>query len=321
MSLQTRLREMSAVAQNIVPLISYAYEGEQDAGCPVCGAQDNHHVSNWDRRLKPLKTVACLQCGLLHTNPMPREDELVRYYSSLYRLDYQLALGRPSARHVRKRTREAARRSSVILPHLSRGARALDFGAGSGEFVAGLVAAGIDAYGFDPGEGYASHARDTLGARIKTCRWEDVKPDRPFDMVSSFHVLEHLRNPVAALQAAASWLKPEGLLIIEVPDTVRELQKRGFGSLHFAHVIGFNCHNLDAAAARAGFEPLVAYQPTGIVFRKAADHVDFSGADARARQLTRATLEGQSLSRTYVAHHLGKLRFTRRKAVANQQAG
>ena len=38
--------------------------------------------------------IACEECGLLRTDPMPTEEELAAYYASEYRRDYQLAFGK-----------------------------------------------------------------------------------------------------------------------------------------------------------------------------------------------------------------------------------
>ncbi len=94
--------------------------------------------------------------------------------------------------------REAAKRASVLDGLLPRHARTLDFGAGSGEFVALMASRGHDAFGFDPGASYAGHAIDRLGRRIRRARWQEIEARDEFDLVTSFHVFEHLRDPAAA---------------------------------------------------------------------------------------------------------------------------
>ena len=78
---------------------------------------------------------------------------------------------------------------------------------------------------------------------------ESFQPDRLFDLVSIFHVLEHVRQPQLALAKMSSWLKDDGWLVVEVPNiesylakTSRfELEVYGVGALvlFFARDLGW----------------------------------------------------------------------------------
>jgi len=296
-------RDTVSMTRNLLPFTAYPYRGDV-VPCPVCGEVSSTRVANIDRRLKRLPTVACDGCGLLYTNPMPDEADLEAYYRRLYRLDYQMVVS-PTDRHIRKRSAQASRRADIVARMLPRDARTLDFGAGSGEFVLTMSQRGFDAYGFEPGEGYASHARSLLGDRILHMRWQDISFERRFDLVTSFHVLEHLRDPVAALTAAARWVRPGGLIYVEVPDAVAQLRRKGFGSLHFAHLIGFNQHNLQHAAARAGLAVMHVVGPTQILFRRTRE---VAIADPSAGMaLTHAALRERGPTDAYLSHHIGKV--------------
>jgi SAM-dependent methyltransferase len=280
------MKSLAQLTGYLLPFSAYPYRG-QEVPCPVCGSVNQTEVSGVDRRWKRLRTVGCGECGLLFTNPMPTEAELDDYYASLYRLDYQGAVVRPSARHIRKRSAQAARRVSVIKTLLSPNAATLDFGTGSGEFILAMLEVGYDAHGFEPGGTYSSFARQRLGDRIRAGRWQDMDYGPRFDLITSFHVFEHLSDPVSAFRAAVSWLKPGGLIYIEVPDAVSGFKQSGFMSLHFAHVVGFNAHNLMLAAAKAGLEPVHHASATEIVFRRAERPLElYPLADAGAK-LTR----------------------------------
>ncbi|MEO8494756.1 MAG: class I SAM-dependent methyltransferase, partial [Planctomycetota bacterium] len=163
---------------------------------------------------------------------MPTEDELGAYYTKSYRLDYQLATTGPKQKHIAKRNREAAGRVAHVTDLLPRNARTLDFGCGSGEFVSQMLEQGFDAHGFEPGEDYGRYAQGNLGERIKIGGWQNVTFDKPFDLVTCFHVVEHVRDPISAISKMVEWLAPEGLAYIEVPDLGRRQASRGFGELH-----------------------------------------------------------------------------------------
>ena len=67
--------------RNQIPLTAYAYRGEEEC-CNLCGSRHRLTVSRTDRRLKTLKTVACGQCGLIRTDPMPTDAELDAMYGT-----------------------------------------------------------------------------------------------------------------------------------------------------------------------------------------------------------------------------------------------
>ena len=287
-----------------LPFTGYGFEGET-VSCPVCGGSDHRTVAGLDRRLKRLKTALCGHCGTLYTNPMPREDELADYYARHYRRDYQRAATGPSARHRRKRLAEAEARIAKVPDVYATARRSLDFGCGSGELVETLLERGLDAHGFDPGESYADTARSRLAERVQARRWQDAAYDAPFDLVTCFHVLEHLRDPVGALAKMASLLAPDGRLVVEVPDMENDARK-GIGGLHLAHVVGFNGANLELAAARAGLVLEQAYEPTGFVLRHGTPG-DIAALAARGLEKARTGYVDREPVTTYLGYQLGKL--------------
>lgn len=299
-----------SIARYMLPMTRYPYAGAVVA-CPVCAEASFTPVAGIDRRWKRLPTVMCDHCGLLYTNPMPTEAELGTYYEKYYRFDYQFAATRPKPKHIAKRRREAAARVASLEGLLQPGARTLDFGAGSGEFVEQMLERGFDAHGFEPGETYAGHAISRLGPRVRNIGWQEADYGPEFDLVTSFHVFEHLSTPIPALRRAAGWLRPGGKVYLEVPDMARWLADKGVGSLHFAHVLGFNRHNLVLAAAKAGLRPLREASATGIVFEQGAVE-DEEALAAAGRGAMRALLAVRSPMRAYFAHHLDKVGLGRR---------
>ena len=295
-----------AIAKYMLPMTRYPYTGGVVA-CPVCEEVSFTPVAGIDRRLKRLPTVMCDHCGLIYTNPMPTEAELNTYYEKYSRFDYQLATTEPKQKHIVKRRREAEGRAVQLEGLLAPGARTLDFGAGSGEFVALILEKGFDAHGFEPGETYATHAIARLGDRIRLTNWQAADYAADFDLVTCFHVLEHLSTPMPALKRMAGWLKPGGRLYVEVPDMVA-LSRKGFGGLHFAHVLGFNHDNLALAAANVGFRRMKVVEPTGIIFEcgevspQEREELAASGLAA-----TRAHFIDSAPTASYLTYQLGKV--------------
>lgn len=290
-----------------LPFTRYPYQGHKVA-CPGCGHEASSKIAGIDRRLKRLNTAACDHCGLLYTNPMPTDSELEAYYANFYRFDYQAAATAPKDKHLKKRRGEAAVRVRQLEGLLPKQARTLDFGCGSGEFVGAMLALGHDAHGFEPGDTYGSHAQALHGERISIKGWQDVNYQEGFDLVTCFHVLEHLSNPVDALRQMAAWAALDGLVYVEVPDLGSTGPNKGFGALHFAHLLGFNHHNLIVAAARAGLVQERVVAPTGIIFRRGVlDTAALESEAAKGLALTRRLHGGGAMISNYFKHQLGKI--------------
>jgi len=299
----------SEILAYFIPFTRYPYQGEF-VGCPVCSSDRGTQVANLDRRLKRLPTFACDNCGLLYTNPMPTDGELAAYYGEIYRLDYQGASNAPKNKHLRKRAKEAAARAAH-LSFLKPASRTLDVGCGSGEFVTSLLSLGHDANGLEPGHAYGSYARSIHGDRVKVQGWQDVSYSGQFDLVSCFHVLEHLCNPMAALKQMAEWTAPDGLVYIEVPNMGATNPNKGFGGFHFAHVIGFNHHNLLLAGSIAGLQPKVIVSQTGIIFEHGV--CGDGSEEAEKGRILSESLYGKNRSvHNYFRYQLGKVFRNRR---------
>lgn len=224
-----------------------------DAACPVCGEGVGLVVATRDRRRRPLKTVACLRCGLMRVDPLPAADELVRFYESEYRHSYK-GVRRPKLKHVYRSGRLATERLRRLACYLSPGAMVLDVGCGSGEWLYILRAAGCSAVGIELDQQYAEFGRQEYGVDIRTgsiCTSE--LPGRHFHLITMFHVLEHLPNPVQSLERLRCCALDGGLLALEVPN-VNCVHQHPAKRFHYAHVVGFTPESFALAIRMGGWE-------------------------------------------------------------------
>lgn len=193
----------------------------------------------------------------MRVDPLPCEEALRVYYAEQYRLEYKGVL-RPKSYHVIRAAAAACDRIAWLLPHLPAGGRWLDVGAGSGEFAYLLRRKGLAVTALEPNRGYSEYIRDALKVPVLHGFLEDLEEQRgEFDGLSSFHMLEHHPDPVAALGRMRRLLRPDGLLAVEVPNAAFPLvhPKNRF---HAAHLMHFNLENLVLAAGRAGLETVEA---------------------------------------------------------------
>ena len=101
---------------------------------------------------------------------------------------------------------------------ISPPARVVDVGAGQGRFVLAARGRGYDAVGFEPSRrGVEIAAR--RGVSLQAASLGDAQLDSAdAAAVSCWHVLEHLDDPAAALERIAGWLRPDGALLLGVPN-------------------------------------------------------------------------------------------------------
>ena len=122
-------------------------------------------------------------------------------------------------------------------------ARLLDAGAGRGRFVASATAGGYRASGIEASQRGADAAA-FIGAAVEPVAIEEADfADGSFDVVTVWHVLEHLDDPGAALGRISRWLRPGGGLLVGVPN---------LGSLQ-ARLTGGRWYHLDVPRHRVHF--------------------------------------------------------------------
>ncbi|MCY4550396.1 MAG: class I SAM-dependent methyltransferase [Defluviicoccus sp.] len=270
---------------------------------PLDSAGGYEVVSETDRRGGPLRTVICMDTGLVRNDPVPDDAELARFYAEDYRIRYKGAR-RPRRRQVLRNFRRAAAYLRKYRDVLDPAARMLDVGAGSGEFAFLMTRLGKTVTGIEPNVDYAAHCRDALGLDVRTAHLaRELFPPGRFDLIRMNHVLEHLNDPVRYLGEVAGWLAPDGLLYVEVPNIEAECRARSRGRIfHYAHIFNFNPWTLRACAGLAGLAeaPQTARRSagtTGVFFRRdaaAAGSAEIENPEnARiVRRLIRAHYEG-----------------------------
>jgi len=134
----------------------------------------------------------------------------------------------------------------------------LDVGCGRGFTLRFLAEAGYRATGVELSPSAAAHARDALGLDIRTGDFlsQPFAPDQ-FEVVIFWHSLEHIADPLAALDRAKEILKPGGLLVVAVPNFA-SIQARTSGREWFhldvpRHYVHFSIRGLKNALKERGF--------------------------------------------------------------------
>lgn len=200
----------------------------EDVPCPNgCPTKDEElFVANDRLHNLPGKfsVVRCLTCGLIRTNPRPTPESIGFYYPD----DYGPYIGtrihsdsNSKTSLLKKLIRPILRRifqyNTNIIPALQPG-RMLEIGCASGAFLAQMAEQGWQVEGIEFSESSASHAR-SAGYNVYTGTLENApEPERLYDLIVGWMVVEHLHDPREALTKLARWVKPGGWLALSLPN-------------------------------------------------------------------------------------------------------
>lgn len=181
------------------------------SACACCGGALAH--PGWG----PPALRACPACGsaFLPAEAQAAEDYGQDYFdgSGAGGVDYEGS--KPQFQLInRSRYDRIARHVAAGLPR-----RSLELGSALGFFMETVEAQGWTAWGVELSAFAAGKARLRFGERVFCGTLEETPLDwRDFGLVTGFHVLEHLPEPAAAVQALSARLLPGGLMAFEVPD-------------------------------------------------------------------------------------------------------
>lgn len=256
-------------------------ESEQawaDVVCPYCEGDEHTSVYNITRPTRT-EVLLCLRCGLgFQANPL-REAELEAYYASSS-TGYAHGHGSRSARLV-------ACRHQCIDPFLELSATSsrsqgqiVDIGCGFGDFLAswrdnpfGKEARLI---GVELNPERIHYARERLGLEVLERSYSGVEwSSNQTDLVTAFGVLEHLEEPAHFFSIIYRMLKPQGLLVVSVPDLDRPLIALS-EFFQIEHILYFSAEVLKKMAESAGFtiehhtDTTPSYPDITLVLRKPA---------------------------------------------------
>lgn len=229
----------------------------------LCGGTRFDTVSTYDRYRIWQPIMLCRSCGLLFCQPRMADDTINWFYSSdVYRCLYNSTLLPHTSEAFMKQASRSTRRHDTIrkmavYDHIKTVG---EIGCGAGWNLWWFHQDGKKVIGTDYSPGLTEAGRG-IGMDIRTGTMDQLSGER-FDVLLIPHVLEHMPDPLAALQGAAKLLAEDGLLHVEVPDA-RDVC---LGMLQSAHLWYFTPKRLQHLAAQAGLVPVAEESYGGVHF-------------------------------------------------------
>lgn len=178
---------------------------------------------------KSFDLVKCEKCGVIYVNPRPTRRDIGKFYPKTY---YSSALGRLVNWVVEKiMTLYRIIACKSVLKYKKSG-KILDIGCGTGDFLYEIKKRGFRTIGIDISPEACRQARQKK-LRVFNKELEDCSfPKKSFDVVTLWHVLEHLHDPREVIRKIGKILKDDGLLVIEVPN-IKSFSFKLFGKYFF----------------------------------------------------------------------------------------
>ena len=215
--------------------------------CALCRGNNFKLISEKDSKSKDKLIVCfCNACSMVSQNPIPTEQQVEQYYATEYRQDYKQVF-EPKLKHVYRAGNLALDRLGFLTKNNVLSGKLLDVGAGGGEFTYVSSQLGFDSTGIEPNIGYSNYARDQYQANVKTGQLADV--DGKFDVITMFHVMEHIPDPIKTFKKLYDLLNEDGFLFIEVPNIESFSQSPG-NTFFKAHIHYFSTATLVCAASK-----------------------------------------------------------------------
>jgi len=188
--------------------------------CPLCGCLHNKpFLETKDYLLtgESFNLVQCSDCTLVYTNPRPTPDFMGRYYESGdYISHVQDKSNIKNIIYYWARNLMFHKKLSWMKSLQPIKSRLLDYGCGTGSFLNFLFTKEWDVWGVEPNETARKLAPNRLSNRV-FANLEEL-PLMEFDIITLWHVLEHLHDIHGTIEVLLSNLSKPGWLVLAIPN-------------------------------------------------------------------------------------------------------
>lgn len=230
-----------------------------DRTCPLCGSSNTNLVK---RKFVVTALYGCDDCGLRFRIPRETPAQARSLYQTEY--SYGFTTDCPDD-ETRQQLIDTSFRGSekdfqtyievLQAAGLEPGMKILDFGASWGYGSWQFAQAGYEVFTYEVSAARARYAAEKLGCRVLSTVAE--APEK-VDCFFSAHVIEHLPHPTELWQAADAVLKPNGIVVVLMPNGDEQYEQVSPAHYHQlwgrVHPLLLNARSLRAMAEHAGFQ-------------------------------------------------------------------
>lgn len=253
---------------------------EQDCRCPLCNTASKNIIVDMSNcqifyagefRDVGIQKALCNECNLIFAAKLPTAFDVSKYY-------HERPVLEKSTTNIAY-AKEVAKNSPMVIEYTERAGylerqvtencsfnpgerKVLDIGCSNGEFLMPFLEFGWQGFGVEPGaaaEIAALRGVQTYRGLFDSSNFEPSQ----FNLVTMMHVLEHVEAPDKILQQINEILCDDGLLYIEVPDTLSIMsgksspeQKHFWDLYNSEHLLHFSFYSLAKLLEDSGFQIL-----------------------------------------------------------------
>jgi 2-polyprenyl-3-methyl-5-hydroxy-6-metoxy-1,4-benzoquinol methylase len=191
--------------------------------CPICNKEEIAsciHSKDYSLTQDAFDIVECGFCTLKYTNPIPAKDQIGPYYDFpeyISHTDVKKGWMNQLYHRVRKHTLQQKTNwvQGLFTGHKGQ---LLEVGAGTGAFANAMKEKGWNVTALEPDAASRQRAMDTYSLELLPIETLFTLPAGKFDVITLWHVLEHVHDLKQYIQSFEQLLKPNGRLIIAVPN-------------------------------------------------------------------------------------------------------
>lgn len=231
--------------------------------CSVCGStqfSEVFSVNDFSISKEAFVLNSCVQCGFLFTADAPNQSNIGRYYQSDFYIshtDGSKGLIEKLYQLVRKKTLVGKRNLVAGISRKQKG-NILDYGCGTGAFLNEMKTSGWQVSGIEPDSGARKRAEQLVGSTIGLPEELAVLSSSQYDIITMWHVLEHVHELNWTIDQLKRLLKDDGKLFVAVPNH-QSFDARHYGSFWAAydvprHLYHFSPNTISLLMERHGLK-------------------------------------------------------------------